>query len=118
MSHFQIEFAYSSGSWARMLKSPDNRTAAVGSLLDSLGGSLESFYWDVDSCSAHAIAILPDSVSAAAVVLAAGKTDAFKAVETRELLTEDQLGDALALAKGASQAFGVPGHSILESDLK
>jgi uncharacterized protein with GYD domain len=100
-----------------MLKGKNNRTAAVSSLVESLGGSLESFYWDVDSCSAHAIANLPDSVSAAAVILAAGKTGAFKAVETRELLTEDQLGDALALAKGVSHAYGVPGQAVVESDL-
>jgi uncharacterized protein with GYD domain len=116
-THFQIEFVYTSGSWARMLKSTDSRTAAVASLLESLDGTLESLYWDVDSCSAHAIAILPDSVSAAAVILAAGRTGAFKAVETHELLTEDQLGDALALAKGASHVYGVPGQSVMEPDL-
>ena len=40
-------FTYSSGSWARMINSPGDRTTAVHQTTESLGGSLESIYWEL-----------------------------------------------------------------------
>jgi uncharacterized protein with GYD domain len=116
MHLFLIRVSFSTGSWARMLKSADYRTAEVGSLMESLGGSLDHLYWDVDSCDSYAIALLPDSVTAAAVNVAVSGTGAYKSVETHELLGEEQLRSALALAKDASGAYRLPGQSAVEPD--
>ena len=110
MLKFVMVFTYSSASWARMLKVTEDRAAAVKALIEHFGGSLESIYWEVETASAHVIADLPDSVSAAAVITAATKTGAFKAVETHQLLTQKQLLDMLALAKDTAEVFEVPGE--------
>jgi uncharacterized protein with GYD domain len=117
MCKYMIKFDYSTGSWARMAKVTDDRTAAVSALLESLGGSLEALYWDAQSCAAYALADLPDAVSAAAAVTAAARTGAFVGVEAHRLLTEHQMHDALALARMAGNAYHAPGSAAIESAL-
>jgi hypothetical protein len=57
-----------------------------------------------------AIADVHDSVSVAAVSIAITSTGAFKHVETHELLTQEQLGQALQRAGTAAQAYQAPGR--------
>lgn len=112
MSKFMIKFTYSCGSWARMVNVADNRTTVVRTLVQSLGGSLESMYWDVQNGASYAIADLPDSVTAVAVMTSTSRTGAFAGVEALVLLTEDQMHDALTLAKDCAQVFDPPGSAI------
>lgn len=116
MLKFVMTFTYSSASWARMLKLPEDRAEAVGALLEHLHGSLESIYWDVESASAHVVADLPDSVSAAAASTAATKTGAFKDVRIREVLTKEQLRDMVALAQGTEDVYRPPGKGAIDRD--
>ncbi|HEY2641923.1 MAG TPA: GYD domain-containing protein [Streptosporangiaceae bacterium] len=113
MGKFLIKSMYSSGFWARMIRAPDDRVKAVRSLMEALGGSLELIYWDIDSASSWIIADLPDAVTAAAVRITVAKTGAFSGVETHELLTQEQLGDVLALAGTGSQVYHAPGESAV-----
>jgi uncharacterized protein with GYD domain len=117
MLKFVMTFTYSSASWARMVKVPDDRATAVALLLEHLHGSLESIYWDVGNGSAHVIADLPDSVSAAAAITAAVRTGAFKDIQVHEVLTQDQLRDMIVLARGSQDIYRVPGQSAIERDL-
>jgi uncharacterized protein with GYD domain len=114
MENFMIQFTYTTGSWARMLKVTDDRAAAVRKMLESVGGSLERMWWDAERCTAYAIADLPDAVTAAAVITATTRTGAFTKVEAHEMLNQDQLQDALALAKVATAVFHPPGDSAIE----
>jgi uncharacterized protein with GYD domain len=117
MLKFVMTFTYSSASWARMIKRPEDRSKAVARLLEHLHGSLESIYWDVGNGSAHVIADLPDSVSAAAAITAATRTGAFKDVQVHEVLTQDQLRDMVALARASQDVYLAPGQSAIERDL-
>ena len=110
MPKFIVVGSYSSGSWARMMRCMDDRITAVRGFAGALGGSLECIYWEVSTRSAYAIAEFPDSASAAAATAVLTKTGAFKNVETHELLTQEQLGDVLALAGDVSSAYHVPGE--------
>ena len=110
MPKYAIFFTYSSDTWAGMIKSPGDRTAAVRQLADSVGGSLESLYWMFGAFDGIAITDVPDSVSAGALSLAVGSTGAFKHLETHELLTQEQLSQALLRAKDATQAYQAPGQ--------
>lgn len=101
---------YSSGSWARMINSPGDRTTAVHQTLESLGGSLECIYWVLGTHDGYSIVDLPDSVSAEALMAAMTKTGAFKSVEVQELLTQQQLIATLDLAKDAAEVFEAPGQ--------
>ena len=52
----------------------------------------------------------PDSISAAALSVTVGSTGAFKNLETHELLTQDQLGQALSRSRNAMPAYRPPGQ--------
>jgi uncharacterized protein with GYD domain len=98
MAKFMINVSYSSGSWARMIKNPDNRVSAASSLLESLGGSLDQLYWDIEGMEAYAIATLPDQITAAAVATAVVGTGAFRGAHVHQLLDQDQLTDVVLLS--------------------
>jgi uncharacterized protein with GYD domain len=110
MTKYAFFFSYSSDSWARMISAPGDRTAAVRQVLGSLGGSLECIYWMFGSHDGIAIADLPDSVSAAAASIAVSSTGAIVNNQTHELLTQEQLGEALQRAGSTAQAFQPPGQ--------
>ncbi len=111
MPKYITRMSYSSGSWARMINNPGDRHTALTRVMESLGGTLESLYWQFGTQDALAIADFPDAVSAGAMNTAVTKTGAFKMVETHELLTQKQLNDILLLARGVAEDFEVPGHA-------
>jgi len=110
MAKYVLFFTYSSEAWARMVQSPGDRTAAVRQLAGSVGGSLESLYWMFGAHDGMGIVDAPDSVSAAALSIAIGSSGAFKHLETHELLTQEQLSQALSRSKDATQAYQPPGQ--------
>ncbi len=110
MAKYAFFFSYSSDAWARMIKSPGDRTAAVRQLADSLGGSLESMYWMFGPYDGIVIADVPDSVGAAALSVAVTSTGSFKQVETHELFTQEQLGQLLSRAMEGTQGYQAPGQ--------
>jgi uncharacterized protein with GYD domain len=114
MGKYMFAAHYSSGSWARMVKSSDDRAAGMRSLVESLGGSLEQLYWTAHDGAAHAIADLPDAVAARTAASTAVKTGAFTSVKAQELLTQDQLSDTLTLTRSAQQVFEAPGKAAVE----
>jgi uncharacterized protein with GYD domain len=117
MLKFVTKFVYSNASWARMLQVHEDRASAAAALVEHLGGSLESIYWEVETASAFVTADLPDSVSAAAVITAATQTGAFREVHVHEVLTQDQLSDAIALAQSAQAVYKPPGLGAPGRDL-
>lgn len=111
MPKYLTTFTYSSGSWARLIDRPEDRTAAAQKVVEALGGTLECIYWQMDSEDGLAIADFPDSVAASGVQTAIFKTGAFKSVDVRELLTKQQVRERLVLARDATQVYQVPGQS-------
>lgn len=114
MGKYLLTAHYTSGSWARLVKAADDRTAQVRSLIESLGGSLDVIYWDAYSCASHAIADLPDAVAAKTFVNTVIKTGAFTGCKAHELLTQEQLRDTLTLTRSAQQFYEAPGTAVLE----
>ena len=110
MAKYVSFFTYTSDTWARMIKSPGDRTAAVRQLADSLGGSLESAYWMFGTHDGFVVVDAPDSVRAAALSVAVGSTGAFKNLDTHELLTQEQLSQVLSQSTAAVQAYLPPGR--------
>jgi uncharacterized protein with GYD domain len=105
-----VFFRYTSPAWARMISTPDDRTAAVWQVLGSPSGSLDCIYWMIGSHDGIAIPDLPDSVSAAAMYIAAASSGDFTHNQTHQPLTQEQLGNALQRASTAAQAFQPPGQ--------
>ena len=76
-------------------KGAADRTAAIGDLAQSLGGSLDGFYFAFGDVDAYVLVDLPDDETAAAVSLAVTGSGAAE-VRTVKLLTTDQIDAALA----------------------
>jgi uncharacterized protein with GYD domain len=110
MAKYVTFFTYTSDTWARMIQNPGDRTAAIRQLAESLGGSLECVYWMSGAHDGMVIADLPDSVTAAALSAIVGSTSTFKNLESHELLTQEQLGQALSRSRDTMQAYQPPGQ--------
>jgi uncharacterized protein with GYD domain len=116
MCRFMIEARYSPGAWARLLKVTDDRTQAARGLMESLGGSLERMDWNVETGTAFAVAELPDTVCAAAMITALTKTGSFTGVEVKELLNQEQMQEALVIAREVSKAYSPPGSAAFDRE--
>lgn len=110
MAKYAFFFTYTGDAWKRMIQTPGDRTAAIRGLLGKLGGSLESVYWMTGTHDGLVIADIPDSVGAAALSVSVGSTGAFKALETHELFSQEQLGQILSRSKEATGSYQPPGE--------
>jgi uncharacterized protein with GYD domain len=108
MAKYALYFSDTSDTWARMLTTSSDPTAAVREAVESLGGSLESMYWMLGAHDGFVIVDLPDSIRAAALSVTVNATGAFKHLETHELFTQDQLVDILARSREATQVYKPP----------
>jgi uncharacterized protein with GYD domain len=111
MAKYVVFFTYTSDSWERLIKTPEfDRAAAMRQLADSMGGTLESIYWMSGGYDGFNIIDVPDSVSAAALSVTLTGSGAFKQVETHELLSEQQMGQALQKGRDSIQVYRAPGY--------
>ena len=65
MAYYLIQAAYTPEAWAKMVKSPQDRKAAIAPMIEKLGGRLESFWMSFGDYDAHVILQAPDNVTAA-----------------------------------------------------
>jgi uncharacterized protein with GYD domain len=72
-----------------------SRVDAVSTMLEAMGGGLESFYFAFGDTDVFAIADAPDDEAVAAVAIAINSSGAVS-VNTTKLLTVDQIDDALS----------------------
>lgn len=113
MPKYIVSSTYSPGSWARMMRMPDDRARAGTELSESLGGSLEALYWKVSARCTLTIVDLPDSQAATALAAVLTHTGAYQRVQVEEILTQEQFTAVLELAGSISPAFRVPGQALL-----
>ncbi len=104
MPHYLIQAAYTSDAWATMIKNPADRGAALGKLVEKLGGKVQAFYFCFGEYDVVSIVELPDngaSVSAALAAVAAGH---LKNLRTTPLLTNEETMKAMKKAGTLSYA--------------
>lgn len=106
---FAIFFTLKPETIASAMERPSDRAAAVSGLLESVGGSLDAYYWMFGEHDGFVIADVPDSTSAGAVSLAVASTGAFAHLATHELIPADQIGQLLERAKAAAGRYSPPG---------
>jgi uncharacterized protein with GYD domain len=87
MPTFMFQGCYATGAIAAMVKKPEDRTAAVRELTESLGGTLEGFWLSFGAFDFVGIVTCPDSQSAAAFAVAASSSGAVRHFQTTELLS-------------------------------
>jgi uncharacterized protein with GYD domain len=98
MPLYMTQFAYTSEDWAALARNPEDRSEAVGRLLESMGGRLVSFYNSFGEYDGLFIYEAPDEGTAAAVVLAAISPGHVKAVKTTTLLSVEAGMEAMRKA--------------------
>ena len=98
MPMYLTRFSYTPETWARLMKSPEDRRDAARAYIESVGGKLHGFWYAFGSHDGYNLWEAPDNVSMAAVALAITGGGALSSFETTVLLTVDETLDALRTA--------------------
>jgi uncharacterized protein with GYD domain len=99
MAKYLVQASYSTEGIKGLLKEGGSgRVTAVEQLAQSLGGSLEAFYFAFGNSDAYVVVDLPDNASAAAVAAAVGASGALSNYETVVLLTPAEMDEAVKKA--------------------
>ena len=109
MTKYVLFFSYTPEAWANMIRKPGDRAAAARSVVESLGGRLESLYFMFGERDGMAIFDAPDADAAAAVSIAVGSTGALRSVQTHELIEPERLAGLLGKAGDAVGVYPPPG---------
>jgi uncharacterized protein with GYD domain len=93
---YLVKACYSADGIKGVLKEGGSgRAAAVTQLAESLGGSVEAFYFAFGDSDAYVILDLPDNATAAAVAAAVGGSGALSSYETVVLLDPAEIDEAV-----------------------
>ncbi len=84
MPLYMSQFAYTSEAWTALARNPEDRSAAVRGLAESMGGRLISFHYSCGEYDGVIIYEAPDDSNAATTVLAAASA---RHLKTTTLLT-------------------------------
>jgi uncharacterized protein with GYD domain len=101
MALYMFQPSFTPEAWAKMVKEPQNREAAIRPVIEKLGGKLIGYWFAFGDADAVVIAQLPDSVSAAAASLAATSGGAVKSLKTTVLMSVDESMQAMKKAQAA-----------------
>ena len=109
MALYLTRFIYTPETWARLMKSPEDRLTAATQYIEAVGGKLHGFWYALGEHDGYNLWEAPDNVSMAAVALAISGGGAVSAFQTTALLSvEDAM---VAMRKAAAIAYRPPGQS-------
>ena len=101
MAHYMVQAAYTAEAIAAMVKSPEDRAAAIRPVVEKLGGKLESVWFCFGEYDIVGISQLPDNVSAAAFAFAVSQGGKIRALKTTPLMSTADAVKAMKKAGGA-----------------
>src|SRR5688572_3827370 len=99
MALYLTRFSYTPETWARLMKSPEDRREAARKYIESVGGKLHGFWYAFGTYDGYNVWEAPDNVSMAAVAIAIGGGGALSKFETTPLLTVEETMKALDRAR-------------------
>ena len=108
MARYITFFSYTGDAAKAMIQHPSDRSAAARALVESLGGTMEAFYWMQGRHDGFLIGTLPDGVAAAALAAAVGSTGAIVGVETHQIYDHDEQAAIVKHARTALAAYKPP----------
>src|ERR687886_548037 len=106
MPLYMTQFAYTSEAWATLIDNPEDRSAAVRELVESMGGRLISWYLSFGEYDGLLIFEAPDDATAGAAVLAAARRGHLRATKTTPLFSGEEGMEIMRRAGG--RAFRAP----------
>ena len=98
MAFYLVQASYSTAATASMVKSPQDRAAAVRPMIERAGGKLHGLWLAFGEYDIVAIAELPDNVNAAAMAMAIGASGAMSAYRSTPLLSSEEAVRAMKRA--------------------
>ena len=98
MAHYLIQVSYNNQGISDLVKNPQDRSTAIRSVIEGMGGRIESFYFAFGDYDAVVIAELPDNASAAAFAMAVGAGGAMRRYKTTVLIPTDEAVEAMRKA--------------------
>ena len=107
MARYLLQASYASQTVSAMVNIPEDRSAVARSIIERLGGRLESFDFAFGDYDAVAIAEFPDKVSVAALSMALGASGSFTTVKTTVLISMDEAMEAMR--KAGTVGYRPPG---------
>jgi uncharacterized protein with GYD domain len=107
MALYLTRFSYTPGTWAKLMKNPEDRRVAAKQYIEAVGGKLHGFWYAFGDQDGYNLWEAPDNVSMAATSIAIGAVGALSSVETTVLLTVEETLEALR--KASSIKYRPPG---------
>jgi uncharacterized protein with GYD domain len=101
MPTYLFQGCYTSASIAAMVQKPEDRSAVVRNLIESLGGKMEGFWLALGEYDFYGIAQLPDAETAVALTMAVAAAGGVHNYRTVPLLSWAEGVIALKMAGGA-----------------
>jgi uncharacterized protein with GYD domain len=109
MTKYALFFSYTAEAWSGMIANPNDRSNAVRTILENMGGGLDSMYYMFGDRDGFVIFDAPDSDAAAALALLVTSTGAFRSAETHQLIAPADLLGVLSKANAAKGSYTKPG---------
>ena len=101
MSKYLLQLAYTSDAWAMQVKNPQSALNRATTVIESLGGKIESLYYAFGEYDLIGVMDMPNNVNAAAVSLAVSAGGAAKSMQLTPLMEMDE---GVAAMKAAATA--------------
>lgn len=95
MSLYLTRFSYTSETWARLAKHPEDRREAARAYIESVGGKLHGFWYALGEYDGYTLWEAPSNVAMAAVALALSAGGAMSRCDTTALLSVEETLQAL-----------------------
>jgi uncharacterized protein with GYD domain len=109
MPLYLTRFSYTPETWQAMIERPEDRRDVARVIIESVGGTLQGFWYSFGQYDGYTLWEAPDNVKMASVALALSSRGAIKSQETVILLTVEDTIEAL---KGAAQVpYRRPGRT-------
>ena len=100
MPLYMTQFAYTPEAWAALLDNPEDRSAPVRELTESMGGRLIGWYLSMGDYDGLLIYEAPDDATAGAAVLAASRRGHLRATKTTPLFSAEEGMEIMRRAGG------------------
>ena len=106
MPLFLSQVAYNENGWQALVANPQNRLDVIRPVVEKLGGRIVNAYFAFGDYDFVLISEFPDSVSAAALAIAAAAGGAVKSVKSTVLLETTE--GLEAIRKAATSGYKAP----------
>ena len=107
MPLYMFQASYTTQGISDLVKTPQDRAAAVRPIIERMGGRLENLYFAFGDFDVVAIAELPDNASMSALAMAVGASGALGSFKTTVLIPMDEAVEAMR--KAGTVGYRPPG---------